>query len=133
MKKTTQYIKKVKQQIFLYVPCKVYPTITDCKDLIEAELTNLITPLIKISPVKINLKEGANDFSVSFVVKDTMSENLFFEIYNCLSVYFKTETGISMYYKVGDDIILKKLKSPKVIQSINQEKSVNKISFILDE
>jgi hypothetical protein len=119
-----------KQQIFLYIPYAVYPLINDggMKELIEVELYNLITPLIKISPVKINLPI-ADDFSISFFVKDKITEKIFYDIQTCFAVYLKNDKDFSMYCKIDKDIIYRKLKS----MTAKQGNPDGKVSFINDD
>jgi hypothetical protein len=115
----------------LYIPYKVYPQIKidNNSNIVSKELTEIIRGFIPKTAVKILLPDK-EDFSMFIVFKQTMSEDLFNDIYNCFSVYLKNDTDISMYYKVGDEIVLRKQKTYKKIQ---ENKTEEKVAFVADE
>jgi hypothetical protein len=96
-------IMKLKPPIFLYIPIET-GVITDniCLYSIQNDLYELIK---EISPInKIKARKGVKDYTISFIIKSKITEDIFNEFYKIITTYLNNTTDISQFYKEDGEI-----------------------------
>ena len=103
-------IMKLKPQIFLYIPIET-GVITDniCLYSIQNDLYELTK---KITPInKIKARKGVKDYTISFIIKSKITEDIFNEIYKFITTYLNNTADISQFYKENGEIKYRQLKA----------------------
>ena len=126
-------IMKLKPQIFLYIPIEA-GVITDniCLYSIQNDLYELIK---EISPInKIKARKGLKDYTISFIIKSKITEDIFHEIYKIITTYLNNTEDISQFYKEDGEIKYRQTKANNnELQAKPQTGTRGQLKFIEDE
>ena len=133
-------IMKLKPQIFLYIPIET-GVITDniCLYSIQNDLYELIKEIAPIN--KIKARKGVKDYTISFIIKSKITEDIFIQIYKIITTYLKNTADISQFYKEDGEIKYRQTKRTSTeLKANNNELQENpptgtrvQLKFIEDE